>query len=127
MFCPNCKREVGGKKVFDEAVFLKVVLILIALVLAFTGVGLVVSIPCIICVLFMSNWRNAPLECPICRTRLVNPMGGDKKAFYATVAEAEGKAPPGLCRTCKHQNPPDGVYCARCGQKLIPVARRLND
>ena len=117
MFCPNCKREVGGIKVADASTIGTIVLIL-AVLFGVLGlvVGPVISAPVFLAMVVFMCFRHAPLECPFCRTRLVGE--GEKEPVYDTVEEAEGKVPSGYCYGCKHENAKDAVYCSQCGANL---------
>ncbi|MCH8253056.1 MAG: zinc ribbon domain-containing protein [Planctomycetes bacterium] len=81
--------------------------------LALTGIGIVLAVPTLIGAIIFSCYNSAPIECPICRTRLVG--GGEKKPTYESVEQAEGK---GFCRSCNTPNAADAAYCSKCGAKL---------
>ncbi len=112
MYCPNCKREVGGQKVVDSWSIFSVIAISAVGLLILTGFGIVIT-PLIVIWIIWQIFREAPLDCPICRTRLVGK--GDKTPVYPSLEQASGK---GFCRDCKTINPLDAKFCKNCGAEL---------
>ena len=122
MFCPGCKQNVVGEKVFDWTVFGKsclhglILFVCVSLIGSpLAGLGI---IPFVLICALMRAWLYAPLSCPNCRTRLVNPLGGDEPPAYRDKEQAYQSSRQGFCQACKAENVADSVYCSKCGQKL---------
>lgn len=126
MFCPGCKRDVVGKKVFDWRVFWWGCLVCVGIILVntllgrpYAGLGLSGLVFCVLVGGGLMAWWNAPLACPICQTRLVNPNGkGDEPPAYKDKDEAYQSSRQGFCHACKAVNNADAVYCSKCGKEL---------
>lgn len=121
MYCPNCERSVGGKKVVDtESIGLTACLIAgVFVVICLVSPAYSIAPLTLLCYFVYSAYRNAPLECPLCRTRLVNPLGGELPPTCKAREEAvKSDHPAGYCMACKAQNSPEAKFCSQCGQSL---------
>jgi len=130
MFCPNCKREVGAKRAFDlNAIGATVLIGTVVFVILFLVFPCLAMAPAVIAFGFILHaWQSAPLECPLCRTRLVNPLAGEVAPAYKSIEEANQAGPvaKGTCRTCRTVNAADASYCSKCGKKLLSGCSRVN-
>ncbi len=133
MYCPGCKRDVVGQKVFDFTTFGYGCLLGIALFIVFSVLGSPIAglgfVACALVGASIKAWFDAPLACPNCRTRLVNPLVGDEPPAYENKEQAYKSSRQGFCHACKAENVADAVYCSKCGAKLesAPTARPIHN
>ncbi len=116
MYCPNCKREVGTKRVLDGNHVAVSLLIWVGGLIVLAGLGLAITAPGFLLVIAFFIWQNSPRVCPLCRTRLFNALVGDEKGVYASQDDAkQGIASFRLCGKCRAQNGSEAIYCSKCG------------
>ena len=91
LYCPSCQRIVGGKRVFD-AHTMGAGAILGAVV---GGIAALIAFPAVLIGSVFAGrtihktYEDAPLVCPLCNIRLLNPSWGESEAVYKTKEEAE--------------------------------------
>lgn len=119
MYCPNCRREVGTKRVFDGTHIGVSGLIAVIILVLLSSVGLVITTPVVFLAVALQCWSTSPRICPFCRTRLLNSLVGDEKAVYASEADAkQGIISRMYCNGCRTEYPKGASYCPKCGKNL---------
>lgn len=91
LYCPHCKRLVGGKRILDGTTLgvsgaLSVVAVGILVVLftiSTVGLGSI-----LIYFTLKRTYEKAPLACPFCNVRLFNPGLADEEAAYKSLRDA---------------------------------------